>query len=158
LELWSWAPWLALSQSRWAGLLVSMHGSFLYARRADEPGVREFLDAQAAFQRDLIDSLGVTADQAARNQRLLAAWDWLSLALCMDRIPETVQAPERPIALTRGAREGEVRLAPWPFSVECVEVSVEGRVLIGHHDHSDAMRAALYAAPWRTLRWELRPA
>ncbi|HVE67290.1 MAG TPA: DUF3891 family protein [Solirubrobacteraceae bacterium] len=157
LELWGRAPWLALSQSRWAGLLVSMHGSTLYGRRAGEPGVREFLDAQAELQRWLVESLGVGAEQAARNQRLLAAWDRFSLALCLDRLPETVEA-ERSLALTRGAGEGEVRVAPWPFSVEAVDVSVEGRVLVDRFDDQVAMRDAFHAAPWRTLSWSLRPA
>lgn len=157
LALWGRAPWLALSQSRWAGLLVSMHGSTLYGRRAEEPGVREFLDAQSELQRWLIESLGVTQEQAERNQRLLAAWDWFSLALCLDRLPETVEA-ERSLELTRGAREDEVRVAPWPFSVEAVDVSVEGRVLSGRFDDQAGMRAAFHAAPWRTLTWSLRPA
>ena len=154
LELWAWAPWLALSQSRWAGLLVSMHGSFLYARRAGEPGVREFLEAQDALQRELIDSLGVTEAQAKRNQRLLAAWDWFSLVLCMDRLPETVEA-ERPIRVA--AAGDHVAVSPWPFSADEVELSAEGRRLEGRFEEEAAMRAALHAAPWHTLRWSLRP-
>ena len=157
LALWGRAPWLALSQSRWAGLLVSLHGSTLYARRAEEPGVREFLEAQERLQQELVASLGVTPEQAARNQRLLAAWDWFSLALCQDRFPETVQA-ERPIQIERAGKKGdEIVVSPWPFSPERVEVSVEGRVLTGRFEDAEAMRAALYAAPWQTLRWTLVP-
>jgi len=157
LALWSRAPWLALSQSRWAGLLVSMHGAFLYSHRAEEPGVREFLDAQEALQRTLVESLGVTAEQAARNQRLLAAWDWFSLVLCLDRLPETVPA-DQPVAVSRAGKKGdEVAVTPWPFSPDRLEVSVEGRVLTDRFDDQAAMRAALYAAPWRTLTWTLRP-
>jgi hypothetical protein len=157
LALWGRAPWLALSQSRWAGLLVSMHGAFLYSRRAEDPGVREFLDAQDALQRTLIDALGVTDEQAARNQRLLAAWDWFSLVLCLDRLPETVQA-DPPIAVSRAGKKGdEVVVAPWPFAPDRVEVSVEGRVLTERFEDEAAMRTALYAAPWQTVSWTLRP-
>jgi hypothetical protein len=156
LALWGRAPWLALSQSRWAALLVSMHGAYLYERRDGEPGVRGFLHAQRALQATLIESLGITAEQAARNQRLLAAWDWLSLALCRDDLPATVTG-DQPIEVSRGAREGEVVVAPWPFSTEHVEVSVEGRLLTERFDDETAMRTALYAAPWRTVTWSLRP-
>ena len=154
LELWSWAPWLALSQSRWAGLLVSMHGSFLYARRAQEPGVREFLDAQAALQRELIASLGIAEAQAARSRELLAAWDWFSLVLCMDRLPETVEAGR---AIVVSAAGDHIAVAPWPFAPDQIEVAVEGRRLEGRFEDEAAMRAALHAAPWETLRWTLRP-
>lgn len=157
LALWGRAPWLALSQSRWAGLLVSMHGAHLYSHRAGEPGVREFLDAQSELQRWLVDSLGVTGEQAARNQRLLAAWDRLSLALCLDRLPETIPG-ERPIEVSRAGKRGdELVVAPWPFATERVEVSVEGRVLRDRFDDDESMRAAFHAAPWRTLTWTLRP-
>jgi len=155
LALWSRAPRLALTQSRWAGLLVSMHGAYLYSQRADEPGVREFLTAQETFQRELVASLGVTEAQAAHNQRLLAIWDWISLALCMDRLPVTVQA-DRPLTLA-AAGEGAVTAAPWPFASDRVEVSVEGRVLEERYDDEARMRDALARAPWRTLRFSVTP-
>jgi hypothetical protein len=155
LALWSRAPRLALTQSRWAGLLVSMHGAHLYRGRADEPGVREFLETQEAFQRELVASLGVTEAQAAHSQRLLALWDWMSLALCMDRLPVTVEA-ERPVVLA-AAGEGVVTAAPWPFAGDRVELSVEGRVLEARYDDEAAMRDALARAPWRTLRFTVTP-
>lgn len=155
LRLWSRAPGLALSQSRWVALLVSMHGAFLYSHRAGEPRVDEFLAAQGAFQEDLIASLGVSEKEARRQQGLLAAWDWFSLVLCMGRLPATVQA-ERGIAVT-AAGEGVVSVAPWPFSAEQVDVSVGGRVLSGRFDDESAMRAALAQAPWQVLDFTLQP-
>src|SRR5919197_1785813 len=65
LRLWSRAPELALVQSRWAGLLVSMHGAALYRRRRGEPGVGEYLDSQAELQADLRASMGVSEEDAA---------------------------------------------------------------------------------------------
>jgi hypothetical protein len=155
LALWSRAPGLALTQSRWAGLLVSMHGAHLYSRRAQEPGVAEFLAAQEALQRELVASLGVTEAQAAHNQRLLALWDWISLALCMDRLPLTVQA-DRPLTLA-AAGEGTVTARPWPFASDRVELSVEGRVLEARYEEEAAMREALAHAPWRTLTFTVTP-
>jgi hypothetical protein len=155
LRLWSRAPWLALSQSRWAGLLVSLHGSFLYARRAGEPGVDEFLAAQASLQAELRASLGLAEPEARRHQRLLAAWDWMSLVLCMDRLPADVEG-DRTLRMER-AGEGSVTVSPWPFRRDQVEAHVDGRRLEGRFEDEEAMRAALAAAPWERVAVRLLP-
>jgi hypothetical protein len=156
LAMWTRAPGLALTQSRWAGLLVSMHGTHLYGGRAGEPGVAEFLDAQTDLQRSLISSLGISEAQARQAQRLLAAWDWASLAMCMKRLPTTLQS-EPPVRVGIGRREAEVTFAPWPFATDSVRIAVEGRVIEERFDDQDAMRAALARAPWRTLGFTLTP-
>jgi uncharacterized protein DUF3891 len=152
LRLWSAAPRLALMQSRWAALLVSMHGSHLYEGRADQPGVAEFLATQRQIQAELRASLEVSEDEAARHQRLLAAWDWMSLVLCRDGLPATVEA-ERSIRLS-AAGPGEITVAPWPFGVEELDVHVEARRLDARFDDDAAMRAA---APWERIALRLRP-
>jgi hypothetical protein len=153
LGLWSAAPALAMAQSRWVALLVSMHGAFLYERRAQEPGVAEYLAAQRSLQDELRTSLGVSERDARRNQRLLAAWDWMSLVLCMDRLPADVDA-ERAINMSeRGG--GEVSVSPWPFRRDHVEVHVEGRRLDGRFEDEEAMRANLRAGPWERLEIRL---
>jgi hypothetical protein len=153
LRLWGRAPALALAQSRWAGLLVSMHGAALYGRRGGEPGVEEFLDAQAGFQAGLRDSLGVSEDEARRLQRLLAAWDWMSLVLCMDRLPATVEGPDLEM---RVGEAGTVVVEPWPFAEDALDVHVDGRRLPEPFDDEAAMRAALEAADWVGLDFRLR--
>ena len=155
LALWSRAPTLALTQSRHVALLVSMHGTYLYAGREDRPGVPEFLAAQRAFQDALRASLGVAEDDAARHQRMLAAWDWMSLVLCRADLPATVEA-ERPVTMT-AAGEGAVELSPWPFSTDDLEVTVEGRRLGGRFEDEGEMREALAGAPWESLTWRLLP-
>ena len=154
VRLWSRAPELALVQSRWAGLLVSMHGAALYGRRRGEPGVGEFLDAQAELQADLRASMGVSEEDAARHQRRLAAWDWMSLALCMDRLPATVEDPALEM---RGGGKDTVIVDPWPFVAGAVDLHVEGRHLPQPFDDEEAMRTALAAADWVTLEFDLRP-
>jgi hypothetical protein len=47
---------------------------------------------------------------------------------------------------------------PWPFTAERVVVGCEARRLAGPFADEDALRAALAAAPWVPLRWELVPA
>ena len=155
LRLWSNAPRLALAQSRWVALLVSMHGTYLYEGRADKPGVAGFLDTQRQIQSELRASLEVSESDAARLQRLLAAWDWMSLALCRDDLPATVEA-ERAIRLER-AGEGAVSLAPWPFRRDAFEVTVDARRLHGRFDDQEAMRAALAAARWERIELRLGP-
>src|SRR5439155_771516 len=78
LRLWSDAPRLALSQSRWEALVVSMHGAALYGRRdlEREPpevaaAIRDYLDRQRALQARLRESLNVSEDAAGRLQRLV---------------------------------------------------------------------------------------
>lgn len=156
LGLWSRAPRIALSQSRWVALLVSMHGSYLYGGRAGQPGVDEFLAAQAEFQASLRVSLGVTEQEAARHQRMLAAWDWMSLVLCRDDLPARVPA-EHPLRMRGGKEEGKVIVEPWPFSVELLEVRVEGRRLAGRFGLDSEVREALAQAPWESLNWRLVP-
>ena len=155
LRLWSNAPRLALTQSRWTALLVSMHGAYLYEGRADQPGVSEYLDRQRQIQSELRSSLEVSEADASRAQRQLAAWDWMSLALCRDDLPATVEA-DRAMRLER-AGEGAVTVAPWPFGVEDLAVSVEGRRLDGRFEDEAAMREALAAAPWKRLEFQLAP-
>jgi Protein of unknown function (DUF3891) len=153
LALWSAAPKLALSQSRWVALLVSMHGAFLYERRSQDPGVAEYLAAQRVLQDELRTSLGISERDARRNQRLLAAWDWMSLVLCMDRLPADVAA-ERSLHMSE-LGGGEVAVNPWPFRTDRVEVHVEGRRLEGRFEDTSAMRAALQAAPWEAVELAL---
>jgi hypothetical protein len=153
LRLWSQGPRLALSQSRRVALLVSMHGAALYARRAGEPAVDEYLAGQRALQEDLRESLGVGEEDALREQRLLAAWDWMSLVLCMDELPTDVSGSWR---MERAG--GTVTVDPWPFAEPRLEVACDGRRLEGRFEQVGAMREALARAPWVRLRFLLSPA
>jgi hypothetical protein len=174
LELWSRAPRLAASQSRYAALLVSLHGTALYRRRDldREPpeaaaAIRAFLDGQHALQEQLLDSLRAdpayaphaTEEAVRRNQRLLFAWDWMSLVLCMDRLPATVEDLDlRMAAAPAAAGPCAVTVDPWPIAGDSLTVRVDGRVLAARFDDEDAMRAALDAAGWVTLDFRLVPA
>src|SRR4051795_7966544 len=70
LRLWSHAPHRVLPQSRYAAVLVSMHGTALYEmrrRRTDE--IERYLDEQRALQRRLGE--GFEPEQLKRDQQLL---------------------------------------------------------------------------------------
>jgi uncharacterized protein DUF3891 len=169
LEIWWRAAPLVIPQSRYAALLVSMHGTALYERRdlsrlepADVERVRGFLDGQRELQARLLASLRADPSTAAaasdeivrRNQRLVWTWDSLSLGLLLDWAPFELTA----VPTADGDTDIEVRdatLDPWPFREDRVSLRCEGRRLAGRFDDEDAMRAALARAPWDTLDFEL---
>lgn len=135
LELWSGAARKMLSQSRYAALLVSMHGTALYEHfppeaEHDRRLVSQFLDEQRALQARL--AAGFEERQLRRNQKLVFAWDYISLALCLDWAPAQVKdvpnASDEPVTLAL-TEDGE--LDPWPFRDDTVELRAEGRRLGG---------------------------
>ena len=139
LEIWWRAAPLVLQQSRYAALLVSMHGTALYERRdLDDARVRAFLDGQAALQAELLETLRAdlhtapfaTDEIVRRNQQLVWRWDSLSLGLLLG---------------------WELELDPWPFRDDRLSLRCEGRRLEGRFDDEHAMRQALASAPWVTL-------
>ena len=163
LALWTAAPQKVLTQSRYAALLVSLHGTGLYDRfppRTDDPAiaraVAEYLDGQRALQRRWAAELGVADAQLRRHQALLATWDGLSLALCQARLPYKADG----FALRAAPGDETYALDPWPFgAADRLEVRVEGRRLTGApYPDEAALHAALDAAPNLTLRLVLVPA
>ncbi|HEX8074078.1 MAG TPA: DUF3891 family protein [Thermoleophilaceae bacterium] len=174
IRVWEHAWERVLPQSRYAALLVSMHGTALYGLRdltkLDErqtARVRGYLEQQRAVQESLrstLDGDGRGAEAAlslSRNQRLIWTWDAFSLALCLDWPPRALTgvpavAGQLDVALEPDG-ERRVRVEPWPFAAEPVHVRCEGRVLEGRFEDEGAMRAALRAAPWRSLEFELVP-
>jgi hypothetical protein len=152
LALWSHAPHRVLSQSRYAALLVSMHGTALYEMRdldrmppEDAKAVARHLDEQRALQARLGE--GLDRDQVKRNQQLLWAWDFLSLALCLGWEGRSVG----------GIEFTGTTFEPWPFQDESVTLRIEGRRLAGRFDDEQEMRAALDRAPWIPLEFRLSP-
>lgn len=167
LGLWAKAPQKVLTQSPYAALLVSMHGHALYDRADtlepdtdDSRAVKRFVAEQEAFQRDLIANLGEEPERVRRNQRLVWAVDFLSLAPLTGWIPGTVRAPTRPgepdaeLALDP---VGDLRLTvdPWPFGEDELRIGYQGRRLDGTFDDDAAMHEALAVAPWVavTVTW-----
>jgi hypothetical protein len=151
LRLWSHAPHRVLPQCSYAALLVSMHGTALYEMRDlarmspdDAAAVERYLEEQRALQQRL--GAGFDGDQVRRNQQLLWAWDFLSLGLCLRWDGRSVGG----MTLTDGTIE------PWPFATDAVEVHTEGRRLEGRFATERDLHAALAAAPWVTLSFELR--
>jgi hypothetical protein len=99
----------------------------------------------------------------ARNSGLIGTWDTLSLALCLDYAPYTVNgvpaagAPVE-VALSETDRPGRLGLEPWPFRTASLVVRCEGQRLVATYSDDAAMSDALAQAPWETLEFELAPA
>ena len=149
LRLWTHAPHRVLPQSRYAALLVSMHGTALYEMRdlskLDDPTpVTRYLDGQRKLQRRL--GAGFDQEQLKRNQQLVWAWDFLSLGLCLRWEDATVNG------LTLHADTIE----PWPFASDALRLHTDGRRLEGRYASAAELHAALDSAPWVTLEFRLR--
>jgi hypothetical protein len=171
VALWTAAPQRVLSQSRYAALLVSLHGTGLYERfppRTDDPeilgAVAEYLDGQRALQERLAAEVDATPAEMRRNQALLATWDDLSLALCQAQAPRAFHgvpgAGDAPATLTLEHAGGrDHTLDPWPFESDEVRVRAEGRRLTGApYPDTPALHAALERAPVEIVDAVLRPA
>lgn len=178
-KLWAGAKQLAMPMGRYAALLVSLHGTGLYERfthwkKSPESTriVEAFLQQEKDFQQHLISQLKqdpayeayVTPEAIARNQKLVATWDALSLAICMGVTKEQQfeQVPaatgEMTLVLTPIHNDPtRLQLKPWCFQTEEVTVVFEGRILKEKFQDEQVMRDRLTTSPWITLTATLYP-
>src|SRR5581483_6989650 len=165
MQLWRAGPERLITQSRYAALLVAMHGRRLYEMRdrtrmapdeADQ--VRAFLSDSRTFEKTLRQSLAVSEHQIQRNSDLIWTWDFLSLALCLDWAPCTAKA----VPTANGPEDlrlnADGSLNPWPFKAEALTVRAEGRRLSERYATDEELAAALTNARWETVAFELRRA
>ena len=173
LPLFSAGPASLVSQSRYAALLVSMHGRRLYQRRDLErlpaehaATVQAFLAERRSFEAELLASLRGDAASTAhlgdrrleRNSLLIWTWDYLSLALCLDWAPATAKAAPTAAGaadLKLSCSGGAHVVDPWPFTTPALTVRCEGRRLTGRFDSERELREAFAGAPWETLELRL---
>jgi hypothetical protein len=179
IALWREGVRRARAFGRYPALLVSLHADTIYARYfdfakarpEDARAVRVFLDEQHFLQARLADSLRAdpeTGPQASpetilRNQLLIAAVDWISLAICGGvtkkiRIPNvpTVREERRDLCLhpreTYGVILDDLVLDPWPFQQVSLAVRAEGKRLRGRFSTEEGLHRALdEAEPVRVI-------
>jgi Protein of unknown function (DUF3891) len=180
LAIWGGASRWARTLGRYPALLVSLHGTGLYEgydAGRDPPAVAalvaDFLAREGAVQADLLASLRADPRAApharpevvARNRRLVAVWDAMSLAVCgglagertIARVPTVAGETSLTLAPV-GDDPTRVAVAPWPFARSAVTLVCEGRRLDATFADEGAMRAALLAAPVETIVTDLHPA
>ncbi len=175
--IWEGASRRALTYGRYPALLVSLHVSGLYQRHdygedspAEAQAARDFLAQESRFQAELLTSLRAepryarTASPEAvrRNQRLVAVWDRLSLALCAG-LKAPLSVPDVPAAagsveLAVSPIANGVEVSPWPFRTPQLSLIAEGRRLPNPFTNQEELRAALATAPWTSFAVELSPA
>jgi hypothetical protein len=157
VAVWRGAARRLLSQSRYAALLVSLHGTALYDRYVDADAhppdvaelIRAYLRDQRALQAELAE--GLDPVEVARNQKLVAALDGFSLALChgrattLDEVPGadgpvalavapaetagTIAAARDDAAVPPGSPTAAFAVTPWPFAAASLAVGCEARRL-----------------------------
>lgn len=178
-NLWAGAKHLAMPMGRYGALLVSLHGTGLYERFTQwkqsphsTQVVEAFLTQEKDFQQQLINCLEqdvayapyVTPEAIARNQRLVATLDALSLMICMGvttkRQVEHVPTATGETTLTLLPIDGDpmqISVDPWCFRSEEVTVVFEGRLLQEKATDEAIMRDRLTKAPWVTFKATLCP-
>jgi hypothetical protein len=155
--IWRRGTDLALAFGRYPALLVSLHGSGLYANFAGTPAataiVQEFLAGQAAIQHRLLASLrqdrrlGALCEpgMVERNRRLVRTVDRMSIALCTGMQDHAVRTEDPQAGVVRQvptaggetdihlrAIDGDpatIAVSPWPFAAATVQVACEAIAL-----------------------------
>jgi hypothetical protein len=166
LDLWTRGPHRLRTQSTYAAVLVSMHGSRLFERRdlerhspEEASAITAYLSGQRTLQRELIDRLGLDPKVLERNSRLLWTWDYLSLALCLGWDPATARGtPTRDGQVdleVRSVPDGSFTIEPWPFAAGAVTVRCEGGRLPERFRDAAEMRLGLTQAPLEILELRL---
>lgn len=169
LELWSGAATLLLPQSRYAALLVSLHGTLLVERFPPGGGddvqraLGEYLERERDFQARVLDSLRddgrygahATPEAVERNRELIFTWDGLSLAFLHGATGEKSAVGHTLVALDGDSTR--VAVSPWPFHADEVTLSCDGRLLTETFADEGELRRGLAKAPWLTIETRLVP-
>jgi Protein of unknown function (DUF3891) len=164
LAIWRHAPELLLSQSSYAALVVSLHGTALSELRArnkpdDVPALQGHIAAERARQEKLRALLGVSRAESERAQRQMWTWDGVSLALCHawpEFTARNVPTVDGLVELEMQERSGAAfTLDPWPFAAARVEARCEARRIDVGYSDEDAMREAIRRAAPLTIEFEL---
>src|SRR3954451_3088779 len=118
MRIWEPAPHRLESQSLYAALLVSLHGTSLHRQMAE---AADYVARQTALQERWIERLGADREQVDRNRRNILVWDALSLALCLRWDPFDSEGLE--LARVEADR---FKPQPWPFASDEVVATCEG--------------------------------
>lgn len=171
LDIWTKSIDAAAEQGPLEGYLVAGHFCRLGRRgthdKQHDPAWRPFVDFLDDYEARAHTWLrewqagGEQRTEAIAERALddLQFFDTFSLWFCCSESTEreTVETPAgRDLELTpRGA--SQVRLSPWPLSVDMLELSVPGR-LVEARKYANADELAAAPSQAITLRWRLSPA
>jgi hypothetical protein len=153
LEVWDRGTERYVTEQPYVALLITQHALALHQHERQEPGWVELLDRLEESREDLEERAAVTADEVARDYRLLELVDALSLTVC-NRWSQPVERPG-----IRGVfRAGNLHLDPFPFagatSFEIPVRHIPDRPYAGDAD----LGGELAAAHWKYLKTRVIPA
>lgn len=168
-------------QDRYAGLLVSMHGTGIYRGRygidhelrlelegEEAEAVAAFVEDQEERQEALRHELGIDEDRRWANYRLLQVYDRLSLHLCLappgarqrqriERAPREPGGEEVDLSVTPDG-EGRARIGPYPFADDPARFTLRRRRLAKREwANVESFRDELFATPLESLAITLEP-
>ncbi len=179
LRLWRDAGPLMATQSRYAALLVSRHGVWIFSQYerppsdpAERAAVAAYLHRERVFQSRIRASLAaelpyrdaVRLPTLLQSHYIFSIWDRIAVHACYgvpvpewgvaavyrwERVPTVGGTTD--LTLTHAAPD-RWTLDPWPLTVNEVRLIGEGRLLRKRYENEAAMREALTEAPW--VRWE----
>lgn len=157
-DLWRRGIRHVLQLNRYAALMVSLHYTGLAERHPVSGPPEEialqtaFLTEQAKFQTDLIRQLQLhpeyakacNPDNLARNQRLMAVWDWMSLVIGMGADQTPVIIDDVPANAGRATLRlhfdqpvpSSIRIDPWPFRKPGLQLRIQARHFMTPIPHS----------------------
>ena len=178
LSIWNAGSRSMQSISRYAALLVALHNAFLAGihdfsenSKAEERAIRDFFLSERQQAESLKESLGsvpayqpyLQEDVLERNRRLIGAWDYLSLMLCMG-LEASVAVPKVPLKGRELQESMELKpiggdvytLNPWPFTKEQIELRCESIRLTGAASAQAELDRMMAGASRPLLRFVLR--
>jgi hypothetical protein len=160
----AWGPW--------AGLLISRHGTRIYADyqdrhrmdRRDVAAADAYLKEQAGVRQELMRLAGATEADVETGGALVAVTDALSLAAC-GGLATIGWSPMAPLqdggteALKLDQGDDAIIVSPWPFAVPEVRLAWTARRFAPGTRWEDevAMRADFGRAPFEAVKLWLVP-
>lgn len=180
LAIWRRGVFRAAAQHPYAGVLVWRHALLLYDLVIEMGMVIDDADLQAIaafgaeyeawlaemrqrFAQDARASQWLSDSVIEANTKLLQFGDFASLQVTMrwpaERVMSVpVDGSGACVDLVMHHGEGYITFDPWPFGVDSFAVSIYGR-LLNQRFFSDniAFQAALAAAPYYGLTWQVHP-
>jgi hypothetical protein len=125
---------MALTKSRYIGLLISRHIQFLYEDSEDAP-VKKYCSKLKITDKAWMKETGVTEQELSEAYAILQWCDALSLLICQ----QMIQPEGRKIEISKGPsgvcyqlyspRENTLTVEPWPFESDHFEIHLESRII-----------------------------
>ncbi len=153
----------AFRKHSWLGVMQSKHADCLYRNEDTTTAMRELLDAEAARREAVLARLGIDPSLVQTTYDWMHFCDRLSLILGGNDVPAMHRRLE--IITTDEATRFEIwhddtdclRVAPWPFVADTVELPLEYRTLTQLSYADDAeLGEALKACPVELRTFVLR--